>query len=94
MIQVQLKLRLRPAHERQLERWLFRLTGAYNWAVRKIEADARSGKFYSAFDMKALVVGHGAKAGVPGDALDRRSTSSRRASPQRSSLLLSAGVSN
>lgn len=64
MIQVQLKLRFRPAQERQLERWLFLLTGVYNWALRKIEQDAAQGIYYSKFDMMRLVVGHGKKIGV------------------------------
>lgn len=64
MIQAQLKLRLRPAQERQLERWLFQLTGAYNWALRKIEQDAAQRIFYSKFDMVQLVGGHGKKIGV------------------------------
>lgn len=69
MVQVQLKLRLRPAQERQLERWLWRLTGAYNWAIRKIEQDAVVGVYYSAFDLNALVSGHGKKIGVSQEAL-------------------------
>lgn len=70
MIQVQLKLKLRPAQERLFERWLWRLTGAWNWAVRKVEGDAANGIYHSAFDIKALVRGHGRKIAVPGDALD------------------------
>lgn len=69
MIQVQLKLRLRPAQERQLERWLFRLTGVWNWAIRKLEADGNVGVRHSVFEMKALVNGHGRKIGVPSKAM-------------------------
>ncbi len=47
MIQCQLKLKLRPAQERLLDRWLWHLTGVYNWAVRKIELDAKDGIYYS-----------------------------------------------
>ncbi len=65
VVQVQLKLKLRPAQERQLERWLWRLTGAYNWAVKKVGADAQAGLFYGSYDLKALVNGHGKKIGVP-----------------------------
>jgi len=43
MIQRQLKLRLRPAQEEQLATWLFQLTGVWNWAIRKIEQDAKDG---------------------------------------------------
>jgi putative transposase len=69
VIQVQLKLQLRPAQERQLERWLWRLTGAYNWAIRKIELDAKDGIYHSAIDMLAMVNGHSVRVGVPSDAL-------------------------
>lgn len=70
MIQVQLKLQLRPAQERQLGRWLFRLTGAYNWALRKIEADAAHGRFHTRINMLRFVNGHGRKIGVSQDALN------------------------
>jgi putative transposase len=70
MIQVQLKLRLRPAQERQLERWLFHLTGVFNWAVRKIELDANDGIYHSKFGASALVRRHGARIGLCQDAVD------------------------
>lgn len=69
MIQVQLKPRLRPAQERQLERWLFRLTGVWNWAITKLDRDWRDEIRYSAFGFKALVNGHSVKAGIPSRAL-------------------------
>lgn len=69
MIQCQVKLILRPAQERQLQRWLFRLTGVWNWAVRKIERDARDGIYYSRYDFKALLTGHSRKVDVPAHAL-------------------------
>jgi hypothetical protein len=34
MIQRQLKLRLKPGQESQLDTWLWHLTGVWNWAVR------------------------------------------------------------
>lgn len=43
MIQCQLKLKLRPSQERVLNRWLWHLTGVYNWALKKIERDAALG---------------------------------------------------
>lgn len=43
MIQVQLKLRPTKAQERTFERWLWMLTGTWNWAIKKIEADAADG---------------------------------------------------
>jgi putative transposase len=65
MIQVQLKLRLRPAQERQLNAWLYRLTGVWNWAIRKLEADGAAGIRYSVYDFKRLVTGHSKKAELP-----------------------------
>lgn len=64
-----LKLRLRPAQERLLNRWLWRLAGAYNWALLKFQADRVYGIRYSKFDVVQLVGGHGAKVGVSQDAL-------------------------
>lgn len=69
MIQVQLKLILRPAQERQLQRWLWHLTGVYNWAVKKIEADSAGGIYWSNYRLEALLTGHSAKVGVPAAAL-------------------------
>lgn len=69
IIQCQLKLKLRPAQERMLVRWLWRLTGAYNWAVRKIENDAACGVYRSSWSLEALLRGHGAKIGVPSHVL-------------------------
>jgi transposase len=64
------KLKLRPAQERQLARWLHRLTGVYNWAIRKIENDRRGGIYYSRWRLESLVAGHGAKIGVSQHAVD------------------------
>jgi putative transposase len=64
-VSCQLKLKLRPSQERELLRWLHRLTGAWNWTIRKIEADSRVGIRYSKFDILPVVNGHGAKIGVP-----------------------------
>jgi len=36
-----LKLKLNANQEKQLEDWLFCLTGVYNWAIKKIEHDAK-----------------------------------------------------
>ena len=69
MIQRQLKLRLTVSQERDLECWLWHLTGAYNWAIRKIELDAQDNVYHSDFGIKSLVSFHGQKIGVPGDVL-------------------------
>lgn len=65
MIQCQLKLILRPTQERRLVRWLWHLTGVYNWALRIIELDAKDGIYRSSYDLEARLVGHSVKLGVP-----------------------------
>lgn len=69
MIQCQVKLKLTDRQERQLDRWLWRLTGVYNWGVRKIEQDARDGIYYARFGFIALLAGHGKKSDLPQDAI-------------------------
>jgi transposase len=53
MIQVQLKLRPTKAQERTMERWLWHLTGVYNWAVKTIEHQVQGGHRLSLFDLRA-----------------------------------------
>jgi len=65
IVQYQLKLKLRPAQERQLRRWLWHLTGVYNWAIRKIELDARHGVYWSEYELKGLLTGHSQRLGIP-----------------------------
>lgn len=65
MIQVQLKLRMTKTQERECERWLFHLASVYNWAIRKIELNAKNKIYFSPFDFKALLNGHGTKLGIP-----------------------------
>lgn len=69
MISVELKLRLNKSQERELERWLWHLTGVWNWAIRKIELDANDGIYYSSFEFKGLLAFHSPKIGIAGDAL-------------------------
>lgn len=69
MIQCQLKLDLRPAQERLLERWLWRLTGVWNWAVRRVMLEARCGHRVRPYDFSYLLKGHYAKVGIPSDVM-------------------------
>lgn len=64
VIQRQLKLCLRPAQERTLNRWLWHLTGVYNWAIRKIELDGRAGIYYPGRTLSAHVHGHSGRMGI------------------------------
>lgn len=69
MIQCHLKLSLTQRQERQLSHWLRHLSSVWNWGVRKIEQDARDGFYYSSLTFRNLLNGHGAKIGVPQDAI-------------------------
>jgi putative transposase len=69
MIQRQLKLRLNTAQAHQLDTWLWHLTGVWNWAIRKIEADAKDGIDYSQQAFHNLLADHGKKLGIPSHTL-------------------------
>lgn len=70
MIQVQLKLRPTDRQERILNRWLWHLSGLWNWTIKKIEHDAKGGIYHTPFGLKAVIKGHGRKIGLSQDALD------------------------
>jgi len=65
MITRELKLQLNTKQKRQLNSWLFQLTGVYNWAIRKIELNAQNQIYFSKFDFINLLAGHSKKLGVP-----------------------------
>ncbi len=65
MVQYQVKLKLTPKQERTLLEWLWHLTGVYNWAIRKIELDAKDGFYFSQRDFQNLLAGHSEKLGIP-----------------------------
>lgn len=70
MIQRQLKLRLNRTQEREFERWLWHLTGVWNWAIRKIELDSADGFYHSRYDLEAMVVGHSRRLGISIDVIE------------------------
>jgi hypothetical protein len=69
MIQRQLKLRLNTSQAQQLDTWLWHLTGVWNWAIRKIEADAKDGISYSQQAFHNVLADHGKKLGIPSHTL-------------------------
>ena len=69
MIQAQLKLRLNIKQEATIVGWLWNLTGVWNWAVRKIELDARDGVYHSSFDFQNLLADHSGKMDIPSHTL-------------------------
>lgn len=69
MIQCQVKLKLTKAQERELERWLYHLASVWNWAIRKMELDARDGIYYTTKGFQNLLAGHGQKLAIPSHVL-------------------------
>lgn len=69
MIQVQLKLRVKPKQEPILSEWLLVLTRVWNWAIRKIELDSKDGIFYSKKEFQNILANHGKKIGIPSHTL-------------------------
>jgi IS605 OrfB family transposase len=69
MIQYQVKLRLNRKQEVVLDGWLWNLQAVWNYAVRKIELDAKDGVYHSPFDFQNSLRGHGKKLGIPSHTL-------------------------
>ena len=69
MIQRQLKLRLTSQQEHQLTDWLWHLTSVWNWAIRKLELDARDGIYYSPKTFHNLLANHGKTLNIPSHTL-------------------------
>jgi transposase len=65
MIQHQLKLRLTKAQERRLDDWLWVLTGVWNFAIRKIELDAKDGIYYTPKGFQNLLANHSKNLDMP-----------------------------
>lgn len=64
-----LKLKLNRNEQGRLEQWLWHLAGVWNFAVRKIELDARDGVYHSSFDFQNLLSGHSDRLGIPSHVL-------------------------
>ena len=69
MIQAQLKLRLNNIQEARLVGWLWNLTSVWNWAIRKIELDAKDKAYHGAKDFQNLLANHGEKLKIPSHTL-------------------------
>lgn len=69
MIQRQLKLRLTALQEQKLTAWLWHLTGVWNFAIRKIELDAKDHVYYTPEGFQNLLANHGKKLGIPSHVL-------------------------
>ena len=65
MVQYQLKLRMYKSQEQTCEQWLFHLASIFNFAVRKIELNAKDKIYFSAIDFQNLLANHSEKLGIP-----------------------------
>ena len=64
-----LKLRLSKSQEKQLEQWLWNLTGLYNWGLKKIEYNAKNKIYYSNFDFVNMIADHSKRLEIPSHTL-------------------------
>ena len=69
MIQCQLKLRMCKSQEKNAESWLPILGSVYNFAVRKIELNAKDKIYFSKQEFQNLLANHGEKVGIPSHTL-------------------------
>ena len=69
MVQYQLKLRMTKAQEAECARWLYHLASVWNWAVRKIELNAKHKLYFSKVAFQNLLAGHSHKLGIPSHVL-------------------------
>jgi len=69
MVQHQLKLKLTKSQEQTLSSWLPILGKVWNFAIRKIELNAKNKIYFSPYDFQNLLEGHGKKLGIPSHTL-------------------------
>ena len=69
MIQTQLKLRMCKTQERIAESWLPILGSVFNFAVRKIELNAKDKIYFSKNDFQNLLANHGERLDIPSHTL-------------------------
>ncbi|MHB1546131.1 MAG: RNA-guided endonuclease InsQ/TnpB family protein [bacterium] len=65
MIVRKLKLKLNVLQERELEQWLLSLASVYNFAIRKIELDAKDKIYHTPYNFQNLLNGHSKKLVIP-----------------------------
>jgi putative transposase len=69
VVQYQLKLRMTKAQEKTAESWLPILGSVYNFAVRKIELNAKDKIYFSKMEFQNLLAGHGQRLEIPSHTL-------------------------
>ena len=65
MVQYQVKLKLNKPQVKRLNGWLWNLTGIWNWAIRKIELNARDKIYFSPKDFQNLLANHSKTLNIP-----------------------------
>lgn len=65
MITRKVKLKLNRKNGKILEKYLYQLTGCFNWALSECYARNRAGLPYGYFDLTYLAIGHSKKACLP-----------------------------
>ena len=69
LVQYQLKLRMTKAHETECAHWLYHLASVWNWAVLKIELNAKDKIYFRKIEFRNLLAGHSDKLGIPSHVL-------------------------
>jgi putative transposase len=69
MIQHQIKLQMTKAQQNECVRWLHHLASVWNWALRKIELNAKDKVYFSKIEFRNLLANHGEKLGIPSHVL-------------------------
>lgn len=64
MITRELKLKLTKNQEKELQNYLWCLTGVYNWAIRTIKLNAQDKIYLTAFDLYNLTSNHAKRIGI------------------------------
>ena len=65
MIIRKLKLKLNKKQTEEIEMYLYRLTAIYNWAIRRIEINAKDKIYFSKFDFANILAGYSDKIDIP-----------------------------
>ncbi|HTS57355.1 MAG TPA: RNA-guided endonuclease TnpB family protein [Terriglobales bacterium] len=65
MVQYQLKLRVSKTQEKTVESWLPILGSVWNFAIRKMELNAKDRIYFSKQEFQNLLANHGEKLGIP-----------------------------
>jgi putative transposase len=69
VIQYQLKLRPCKKQEQTCDQWLFHLASVHNWAVRKVELNAKDHIYFSKMEFQNLLANHSERLGIPSHTL-------------------------